>query len=1258
MLRDRFALRRDIKKKAQRSKVAERIDKSVALAEVRRNSIPAINYPDLPVSEHVAEIKKAIQSNQVVIVAGETGSGKTTQLPKICLEAGRGVFGRIGHTQPRRVAARTIANRLAEELDVKVGDIVGHQVRFTDETTANTLIKVMTDGILLAETQNDRFLEAYDTIIIDEAHERSLNIDFLLGYLKRILGKRPDLKVIITSATIDVERFSAHFGNAPIIEVSGRTYPVTVHYQPIEADDADSDEALQAAIVETLQQISAASGKGDVLVFLAGEREIRDVSHAIRKAQLKGFELLPLYSRLNTREQNRVFEEHKGRRIVLATNVAETSLTVPGIHYVIDPGLARISRYSYRSKVQQLPTEPISKASANQRMGRCGRISEGECFRLYSEDDFDGRDEFTTPEILRTNLASVILQMLNLRLGDMSKFPFVERPNPKQVNDGFQLLFELGAVDGKRQITKLGRQLARFPIDLRYARMLLSAAKTGCLSELLVITSGLTIQDPRERPFDHQQAADKAHQQYWDERSDFMALINLWRDIEVKRQDLTQGQFRKFCRQNFLSFMRLREWREIHRQLLLLIKEMKFKANAKPAEYDNIHKAVLSGLLGHVSEKTDEHEYTGARGRKQYIFPGSSQFGHKPKWLVASEIVETSRLYARTVAGIDPRWIEPMAGHLVQRKHHGEHFDPKRGQVLVKEDVMLYGLTVTANRLVPMSGVNPVTAREIFIQKALVEGELQASFDFFTHNRKLIRDIEKIESRVRRRDLLVEAQVLYDFYDRQLPADVYSEIDLGNFVKRGNAGRALRLTKEALLQQESLPSGAAFPEQIKVNDTSLKLKYKFEPGRADDGATVDLPLAMLNQVSRAELDWVIPGLMPEKCLAMIKSLRKSLRKQFVPAPDYVERVLEDFEFTGKDLPTALAERLFRISGTRVTADDFNEAALAEHLKINIRVRDHKGKVIETGRDLDALIDKLGEKMTDAFEQRDNHAIERSGVTRWDFDELPVSVKVKQGRLMVDGYVALIDKGDSVDVSVMFDPGEAKAARQRGMMRLYMLHLADQVKFLSQNIPGFDRFSLYYATRGDRKTFTDNIVKAAFYAVFVEDRPEITSRQVFEDSLARKSMLFELLEQIAKVIGETLPKGLAIEESLGKQRSAHNQETMDDIKVHLDSLFGGSFPFGVPMDSLRQYHRYLKGIEYRLDKLQGNLEKDRAAVASLQPHLQRLSDSGEAREPGMLRYRWMLEEYRISLFAQAIGTRHPVSGKRLEKLWQEVQGNKA
>jgi ATP-dependent helicase HrpA len=1254
MLFDRFAMRREIKKKKERAKLTGSIERSRRLVAQRRQSVPDVQLVDeLPVSRNADEIRAAIEAHQVVIIAGETGSGKTTQLPKICLQAGRGIVGTIGHTQPRRVAARTIAHRLAVEMAVTVGEQVGYQVRFQDETKSSTLIKVMTDGVLLAETQNDRFLERYDTIIIDEAHERSLNIDFLLGYLKRILPKRPDLKVVITSATIDVQRFSRHFSNAPVIEVSGRTFPVTMEYRPIE-EVAENEEPQTRAILNALFEIEVMP-RGDVLIFLPGEREIRETAQEIKRKGPKGFDILPLYSRLGVAEQNRVFEGHSERRIVLATNVAETSLTVPGIKYVIDPGLARVSRYSFRSKVQQLPIEPVSQASANQRAGRCGRVSEGVCFRLYSETDFLERPEFTEPEILRTNLASVILKMLQLRLGEIERFPFLERPDKKQINDGFALLFELGAVNKDRSITRLGRQLARYPVDLRFARMLVAAGQMGSLNEMLIITSALTVQDPRERPFDHQQAADEVHKKQWNEQSDFLSYVSLWQSYESRRQELSQGQLRKYCKQNFLSFMRMREWREMHRQLLLIAREQGLRVNKSEASYSEIHRALLTGLLGHISLKSGEFDYQGARNRKQFIFPGSSQFARKPKWIVAAELVETSRLFARTVAEIDSRWIEPIAGHLIVRNHFDPVFDPTSGQVMVREEVSLYGVVIVSNRMIDYGVVDERNARELFIEKALVQGDLRSKLGFYKNNQRLIRDIEKLESKTRKRDILIESRALFDFYDQVLPLNICSEIDLQTFIgtSSGNA-KKLELSKRELMRREAELSDVLYPDRLRVGNTNLKLKYKFEPGTRDDGVSVDIPLVLLNQVPRTQLDWIVPGLLEEKCLALIKSLPKSLRKRFVPAPQYVARVLEDFEYEGKSLTASLADRLFRLSGTKINADDFQSDNLDKYLSINVRVVDEKGRVIGAGRNLEQLLGELGSQVSDRLEHRKKHALEVEGITDWTIDELPQTVVIQEGGVSVNMFPALVDDLDSISVRLVESSTRADRLSESGLLRLTLIALKDQRRFLENNIPGFDRFSLYYATRGGRAELTENIVKAVFAFTFIEGRTPVRSRSGFEERLELKTELFANLEQVAKIVAGVLKNSLALQDRL---KTLSVKETAADLDEQLENLVPDGFPYGIPFEWLRQYPRYFRGIEARLERLGGNVSRDVEAIGAIDTWQRRLAEVDEEAAQPLIRFRWMLEEYRISLFAQSVGTSIPVSDKRLAKEWENTMGRR-
>ncbi|MCB1691372.1 MAG: ATP-dependent RNA helicase HrpA [Pseudomonadales bacterium] len=1256
MIKDRFRFTKDLHAKQQRARLARRVEESVQLAERRAAAVPDITFPEvLPVTQHLDELKRAIDKHQVVIVAGETGSGKTTQLPKLCLEMGRGVFGLIGHTQPRRVAARTVGARIADELGVTFGEQVGYQVRFTDKTRDDTLIKVMTDGILLAETQHDKFLEAYDTLIIDEAHERSLNIDFLLGYLKRILPKRPDLKVIVTSATIDVDRFSRHFGGAPVVEVSGRTYPVEVRYRPL-AEGGDDDERQYRGVLDALEEIMALErGRGtpgDVLVFLSGEREIRELAHEIKKARLDNFDVLPLYSRLSVAEQNRVFQSHSRRRVVLATNVAETSLTVPGIRYVIDPGFARISRYSVRSKVQQLPIEPVSKASADQRKGRCGRVEPGVCFRLYTEEDFESRPDFTQPEILRTNLASVILQMLTLKLGDMSKFPFIERPEQRQINDGFQLLRELLAVDERRHVTKLGKEIARFPVDLRLARMILEAGKNGCLREVITIVSALATQDPRDRPHDAQQAADEKHRRFHDERSDFLAFVNLWEFYEKQRQDMTQNQLRKFCRENFLSYIRMREWRDNHRQLLLLCKETGMRLNREPSDYASVHRSLLSGLLGNIGERVQDNEYQGARNRRHFIFPGSSQFKKHPRWIVSAELVETSRLFARTVAAIESEWVEPLATHLVKRNFHEPFFDVKRGQVIAYEEVMLYGISIVKRRATDYGAVDPVRARNIFIQSALVEQQLESDAGFFRHNTSLVAEILDMESRTRKRDILVDNLAIYRFYDERLPSSVMSAMELEDWRRQAERKnpKLLYLDRDYLMRQDAALPETLYPSSLEVANTSLPLDYHFDPQHEDDGVSIVVPVAMLRQVDEARLDWVIPGLLREKCLALIRSLPKSVRKNFVPAPDYADRASASLEYDGRRLTEALADRLFRLSGVKVAATDFDEASLDRHLAMNIRVVDEKGGVLQRGRDLAALRREFAGKTDQAFRRGTRHAIETDGATDWQFGELPETVQVTHGGVSLTGYPGLVDKGDSVSVQVVDNAFDAARLSRLGLQRLVMLKLADARKYLVKQFPRFKEFALYYATWGTADELKQDVVEAVFRYTFIEGMPTVRSEAAFRERLAERQRLMSIAGEVGDLMVKVLSAVHRIRERLAEETSDLSGYAREDIEGQLSRLVGPGFVTRTPLRWLRQYPRYLAAIEYRLEKLRGNLAKDReqcAEVASFESRLLSVPDESRA---DLEEYRWMLEEYRVSLFAQAIGTSVPVSGKRLQRLW--------
>ncbi|HEU5111457.1 MAG TPA: ATP-dependent RNA helicase HrpA, partial [Micromonosporaceae bacterium] len=992
---------------------------------LRREGVPRISYPaELPVSQHKDEILALIRDHQVVIVAGETGSGKTTQLPKMCLELGRGVLGTIGHTQPRRIAARTVAERIAEELAIPLGGAVGWKVRFTDVASEDTLVKLMTDGILLAEIQSDRMLHQYDTLIIDEAHERSLNIDFILGYLRQLLPRRPDLKVIITSATIDPERFSRHFGDAPIVEVSGRTYPVEIRYRPvIDPDDPDSDPDRDQtqAILDAVDELSA-EPPGDILVFLSGEREIRDTADALTNRALPNTEILPLYARLSSAEQHRVFQAHRGRRIVLATNVAETSLTVPGIKYVIDPGTARVSRYSNRLKVQRLPIEPVSQASANQRSGRCGRTSDGICLRLYTEDDYAARPEFTDPEILRTNLASVILQMIAADLGDIAAFPFVDPPDRRHVSDGITLLRELGALDRSDKLTATGRRLAQLPVDPRLGRMVLEAGENGCVHEVLVIAAALSIQDPRERPAEHRQAAEAKHARFAEPDSDFLTYLKLWNYLGEQQKELSASRFRKLCKAEFLNYLRVREWQDLYSQLRQVARGLGVTPSKEAADPKNVHISLLAGLLSHIGMKDPlTRDYVGARNSRFSVFPGSVLFRRTPRWVMAAELVETSKLWGRVAARIEPEWVEPLAGHLVKRSYSEPRWSAARGAVLATEKVTLYGLPLVVDRTVNYGRVDPAVSRELFIRHALVEGDWPTRHEFFHRNRELIGEVEELEHRARRRDILVDEDALFDFYDKRIGAEVVSGRHFDTWWKKARRGDPDLLTfdRDLLINDDARAFRPQdFPDSLQQNGLRLPLSYRFEPGERDDGVTVNVPLAVLNQVGGDGLPWQVPGLRAELVTALIRSLPKPLRRNFVPVPDFAAAVLDRIDPATAPPLEEIGAALRDLTGVIVPRDAWQLAAVPEYLKATYRVVDESDRVLAEGKDLGALKQRLRAEVRAELSTVVG-GIERSGMRDWEIDALPRTVEQSRGGLVVTAYPALADEGATVAVR-LFD----------------------------------------------------------------------------------------------------------------------------------------------------------------------------------------------------------------------------------------------
>ncbi|GIA17505.1 ATP-dependent helicase HrpA [Vibrio cholerae] len=1243
--------------------IALDIAQSMMVVEQRKQQMPKIEYPALlPVSQKRDDIAQAIAHHQVVIVAGETGSGKTTQLPKICAELGRGKYGLIGHTQPRRLAARSVANRIAEEMETELGGFVGYKVRFTDQISDQTQIKLMTDGILLAEIQNDRFLNQYDTIIIDEAHERSLNIDFILGYLKQLLPRRPDLKVIITSATIDPERFSKHFSNAPIIEVSGRTYPVEVRYRPLAGDDdSESDRDQLEGIFQAVDELCD-EGLCDILIFMNGEREIRDTADALSKRNLRDTEIVPLYARLSAGEQNKIFQPHAGRRIVLATNVAETSLTVPGIKYVIDPGTARISRYSYRTKVQRLPIEPISQASANQRKGRCGRTEEGICIRLYSEEDFLSRPEFTDPEILRTNLASVILQMTALGLGDIEAFPFVEAPDKRNIQDGVRLLEELGAIndqikDPKKRLTESGKQLARLPIDPRLARMVLEASKLGCLKEVMIIASALSIQDPRERPSDKQQSADDKHRRFNHEDSDFLTLVNLWHYIGQQQKALTSNQFRRQCKLDYLNYLRVREWQDVYTQLHQSTREMGFKLNDEPGSYHAVHSAILVGLLSHIGMKDQEkNEYHGARNARFNIFPASGLFKKQPKWVMSAELVETSKLWARVVAKIEPDWIEPLAKHLIKRSYSEPHWSKKNAAVMAYEKVMLYGIPIVPKRLVNYGTIDPVLSREIFIRSALVEGDWETKHAFFKQNRALLAEVEELEHKSRRRDILVDDEELFQFYDQRVGTEVVSGRHFDAWWKT-----ASRKTPDLLsFEKEMLFKGDAshitdldYPNFWHQGNLKLKLSYQFEPGENSDGVTVHIPLPILNQVEPHGFDWQIPGLRHELVVSLIKSLPKTLRKNFVPAPNYADAFLARVTPFEMPLLDAMEKELRRMTGVTVLREDWKLDQLPAHLKITYRAVDHRNRKLNESCDLHELKESLKEKVQETLSQVADDDIEQRDLHTWSFGELPKVYQQKRGGFEVRAYPALVDKKDSVEIKLFETEQEQLSAMRAGQRRLILLNVPSPIKYLHANLPNKSKLGLYFNPYGKVLDLIDDCIACGVDKLIEERGGMVWEPQAFEALKEHvRAELGDTVVEIAKQVETILTTAYNINKRLKGKVDFTMAFALSDVKAQIEGLIFSGFATECGWKRLPDILRYMRAIERRMEKLPVDPNKDRLhmlkieSVANKYKELLNKIPKGMAIPDNVREIRWMLEELRVSYFAQQLGTPYPVSDKRI------------
>ncbi|KSX93732.1 ATP-dependent RNA helicase HrpA [Proteus mirabilis] len=1272
-LRDQQRLRKrlrgvdKISKETSKHAVLSEIEQDIIVAKQRilnrQAHCPKIVYPEnLPVSQKKEAIYNAIKDNQVVIIAGETGSGKTTQIPKICLELGRGVKGYIGHTQPRRLAARSVAERIAHELNTTLGESVGYKVRFSDHVGDNTLVKLMTDGILLAELQQDKLLLQYDTIIIDEAHERSLNIDFILGYLKQLLPKRPDLKVIITSATIDPERFSKHFNQAPIIEVSGRTYPVEVRYRPIGGDALDSDKDMTEGIIDAIDELSRESA-GDILIFMSGEREIRDTAEALNKLQLRHTEVLPLFARLSNSEQNRIFQPHTGRRIILATNVAETSLTVPGIKYVIDTGYARISRYSYRTKVQRLPIEPISQASADQRKGRCGRVSDGICIRLYSEDDFISRVQFTDPEILRTNLASVILQMTSIGLGDISGFPFVQAPDKRNIQDGVRLLEELGALQegtdnkGAYRLTPMGKQLAQLPIDPRLARMVLEARKYGAVRELMVITSALSIQDPRERPMDKQQASDEKHRRFQDKDSDFLSLLNLWDYLKTQQKELSHSQFRKHCRQEFLNFMRVREWQDVYTQLRQVVKELGFPINSQPADFKSIHVALLSGLLSHIGQKdNDKQEFTGARNARFAIYPGSGLFKKPPKWTMVAELVETSRLWGRIAARIEAEWIEPIATHLVKHHYSEPHWSKAQGAVMANEKVTLYGLPIVASRLVNYGKIDPLLCRELFIRHALVEGDWQTRHAFFRENLKLRTEVEELEHKSRRRDILVDDETLFTFYDQRIPQDVISTRHFDKWWKiaQKNSPDLLSFEKSMLIKEDAKRVSALdYPNYWYQDNLKLRLTYQFEPGTAADGVTVHIPLPILNQIKDEGFDWQIPGIRHELVVALIKSLPKPIRRNFVPAPNYASAFLERVVTPEGELLDKLEKELRRMTGVTVERESWQLEQVADHLKMTFRVVGDNNKTLAEGKDLNQLKARLKGKVQETLSAVADDGIEQQDLHIWSFGDLPQRYEQKRGGYSVKAYPALVDEKNSVGIKLFETESEQQVAMWQGIRRLLLLNIPSPIKYLHEKLPNKAKLGLYFNPYGKVLDLIDDCIACGVDKLIASYGGVIWQEEQYQKLQEYvRAELNDVVVEIAKQVESILTQVFAINKRLKGRVDISVAFALSDIKAQLNQLVFPGFVTSHGWKRLADIPRYLSAIEKRMEKLAIDPNRDRAQMSRVenvilqwQQWLAKLTEKQKQQEE-VQNIRWMIEELRVSLFAQQIGTPYPISDKRI------------
>ncbi|MDD5297412.1 MAG: ATP-dependent RNA helicase HrpA [Rhodocyclaceae bacterium] len=1320
MSADRAALRRAVPRSAKKMgdlppELRERLLKSAERRSQRLANRPKPEFPEeLPVNVRRQEIAEAIQKHQVIIVCGETGSGKTTQLPKICLELGRGTAGLIGHTQPRRIAARATASRIAQELNSELGRIVGYKIRFTDRSSPESYVKLMTDGILLAETQGDPLLSQYDTLIIDEAHERSLNIDFLLGYLKQLLLRRPDMKVIVTSATLDAERFAKHFDGAPVIEVSGRLFPIELRYRPLDAKDKD----LPAAIVEAVDEVQRI-GSGDVLVFLPGEREIRESAEALRKHHKPGTEILPLFARQSAQEQSRIFAPGGGRRVVLATNVAETSLTVPGIRYVVDSGLARVKRYSVRNKVEQLQVEPIAQSAAKQRAGRCGRVSSGVCIRLYEEDDYNKRPGHTDPEVLRSSLAGVILRMKSLHLGDVEDFPFIDPPPPRAIADGYQLLSELGAVDDEKALTATGRELAKLPLDPKIGRMILAARGHGCVREMLVIAAALSSQDPRERPQEQSGTADQAHARFRgtesDQRSEFLWHWNLWQAFDAVWQHETSSKQKAWCRSNFLNYLRMREWRDIHGQLHALAAEHGWRESDQPASFEAIHKALLTGLLGNIGLKSEEEpHYLGARGIRFFPHPGSALAKKAGKWMVAAELVETSRLFARCLARIEPEWLEEVGGHMVKRHVFEPHWEKGAGAVVAFERGTLHGIVLYGRRRIQYGPLDAQASREIFLRDALVRGEVPDDWarrtPFFQHNQKLMADIERLEHKTRRPDVLVDEALIHAFYDALVPEGVSDlrAFDAWRKDAEAKAPKLLFLQREQIMRHEAAGvTTEKFPPKLDFHGQSLKLSYHHEPGASDDGVTLTVPLPLLNQISANRCEWLVPGMLEQKVLALVKTVPQKIRHRLMPlaayAADFCDRQGTEERDMNQPLEKVLARDIEEKVSLKLALETLRSENLAAHFFMNFRVIDEHGRVLGQSRDLSELRSRLGAKVENAFaaaalkvglndtlapreggegrgegpssahrppltptlspqagrgsketkSQGAEGGIE--GLTAWSFGELPELLEVKVAGRDVIGFPGLVDEGDGVSLRAFDTPEKAAKEHRAGLRRLFALELREQVKFIEKNLPGIRDMAMQYMVLGSEAELKAQLVAATLERSCMMDPwpTDAASFNARRDSA--KSRLVLISQEMARIAGTILTEWAGLTKKLVGLKA--HPAVVEDIQAQLRALITKDFVTATPFERLQHFPRYLKAATLRIEKLRADPARDARLAAEWQilakpferEHLARLKNG--VTDPALEEFRWMLEELRVNLFAQELKTPMPVSVKRLQKIWE-------